>query len=141
VDADHGDACTFAEFETQEKKVDEARVRRIPLLPCSADDANATSSGCGDVANVTQAALLDHEVQGLSRNTSYCLFFRLNSPHCQGQFGCVFYTEVISCGLIEGSRRHGYRMIVTEPVFIAGVSLTLVASLALLAWTVIQVSL
>ena len=149
VDAEHGDTCTFAEFESQEKS-DESSAdelsRSIPLKPCNTDDAEfnvtSTSLQCGDLnTNSTRAtAFLDHDVRGLSRNSSYCLFFRLNSPHCQGQFGCVFYTEVISCSLIEGSGRHSYRMIVTEPVFIAGVSLTLVASLALLAWTVIQVT-
>jgi hypothetical protein len=145
VDAEHGEACTFAEFESQEKSDESSSdelSRRIPLKPCNNEDAdsNATTLHCGEVTNATRAtAFLDHDVRGLARNSSYCLFFRLNSPHCQGQFGCVFYTEVISCSLIEGSRRHSYRMIVTEPVFIAGVSLTLVASLALLAWTVIQV--
>ncbi len=140
VDAELGETCTFADFETKEKgdELSDERSTRVTLKPCDNQTNITSSSLCGDATN---AALLDHDVRGLSRNTSYCLFFRLNNPHCQGQFGCVFYTEVISCGLIEGSRRHGYRMqlIVTEPVFIAGVSLTLVASLALLAWTVIQV--
>jgi hypothetical protein len=137
VDAEHGDICTFAEYEAAEKS---NKIEKLHLLPCSSD-ANATSLECTDATNVTRAAILDHDVRNLPRNSTYCLFFRLNSPNCQGQFGCVFYTEVISCDLIESSRRHGYRMIVTEPVFIAGVSLTLIASLALLAWTVIQVGL
>ena len=134
--ADRGDTCTFAEYEAAEKDND---LGKIKLQPCTSDDSNVTSLTCDGVTNVTRAAILDHDVRNLSRNSTYCLFFRLNSPSCQGQFGCVFYTEVISCDLIEASHRHGYRMIVTEPVFIAGVSLTLVASLALLAWTVIQV--
>ena len=141
VDAELGETCTFADFEIKEKgdEMSDEHSTRVTLKPCENQTNVTSSSQCGDATN---AALLDHDVRGLSRNTSYCLFFRLNNPHCQGQFGCVFYTEVISCGLIEGSRRHGYRMqlIVTEPVFIAGVSLTLVASLALLAWTVIQVT-
>ena len=140
VDANEAaEVCTFADFEAAQKI---NSTDKIDLMPCPVEDSNSTTGfHCGsDVTNATQAAFLDHDVRNLSRNASYCLFFRLNSPNCQGQFSCVFYTEVISCNLIEASRRHSYRMIITEPVFIAGVSLTLIASLALLAWTVIQVS-
>ena len=142
VNSELGDACTYEQFALKEKGDESSHEKsvQIKLQACDVFDAenNVTSLQCGD--DSTHAAVLDHDVTGLSRNSSYCLFFRLNHPHCQGQFGCVFYTEVISCGLIEGQRRHGNRLIITEPVFIAGVSLTLVVFLALLAWTIIQVT-
>ena len=92
-------------------------------------------------------AYLEHSIGNLWRNSTYCLFFRPRNPHCTGDYGCLFYTKPLRCDeLMDGNmhrgRQHllGLKGIVTEPVFIGVVSLTLFLSLALLMWTVIQCS-
>ena len=92
-------------------------------------------------------AYLEHSIGNLWRNSTYCVFFRPQNPHCTGNYGCLFYTRPLRCDeLIDGNihygrqPRLGLKGIVTEPVFIGVVSLTLFLSLALLMWTVIQCS-
>ena len=83
--------------------------------------------------------VLEHEIPKISRNATYCLFFRLNNPHCRGDAGCVFYTQTLTCDLLR-TKNFGLKSLVTQPVFIGVVSGTLFLSLALLMWTVIQCS-
>ncbi len=88
--------------------------------------------------------VLEHQISHISRNATYCLFFRLNNPHCRGDAGCVFYTQPLTCDLLRSSPGSasfgGLKALVTQPVFICVVSGTLFLSLALLMWTVIQCS-
>jgi len=99
VDVNLGDVCTFTDFEAKQNEDGQSNKIHfpIPLIFC---ERNETRNEC---EGESSAALLDHRVNGLARNASYCLFFRLNHPNCKGQFGCVFYTETVNCGLLEGS--------------------------------------
>ena len=98
--------------------------------------------------NGSHLAYFEHDIPGLWVNSSYCLFFRPNNPHCRGEYGCLFYTQALQCGMPGdsaatvgvGGRFKGLQDIVAEPVFIGVVSLTLFLSLSLLMWTVVQCS-
>ena len=106
------------------------------LKPCTPD------IGCYETANGTKIGhlgVLEHEIPRIFRNSTYCLFFRLNNPHCRGDSGCVFYTQTLTCDLLRNTN-FGLKSLVTQPVFIGVVSATLFLSLALLMWTVIQCS-
>lgn len=101
------------------------------LQPCSPADLCNTSEAYG---------VLEHKIPRISRNATYCLFFRLNNPHCRGDAGCVFYTQTLTCDLLRPASTFGLVGLVTQPVFIGVVSATLFCSLALLTWTIIQCS-
>lgn len=105
------------------------------LKPCHQD------LGCHEsLMNKSVVGVLEHKIPRISRNSSYCLFFRLNNPHCRGDAGCVFYTQTLTCDLLRSSTPFGLKTLITQPVFIGVVSGTLFLSLALLMWTVIQCS-
>ena len=132
-------------------------VEEAILKPCSSIENDDDFCQHGHGTNVNQTitdiprkqthAYLEHSIGNLWRNSTYCLFFRPRNPHCTGDYGCLFYTRPLRCdelmdGNIHHGRQHllGLKGIVTEPVFIGVVSLTLFLSLALLMWTVIQCS-
>lgn len=108
VDVNLGDVCTFGDFEKKQRedKLSNQTLSPISLALCEKSwEKNGSNNDCGSEFS---AALLNHRVNGLARNSSYCLFFRLNHPNCQGQFGCVFYTETVNCGFLEGSQQQGF---------------------------------
>jgi hypothetical protein len=128
------DECSFADYHN----FDHNHTDVATLQPCD------NSTGCYEAASNSTTvrgpmALLEHDIRKISRNSSYCLFFRLNNPHCRGDAGCVFYTQTLTCDLLRTSG-FGLTSLVTQPVFIGVVSGTLILSLALLTWTVIQCS-
>jgi len=118
VDVGLGESCTFTDFEMKQRSEEANNVEKSPILLKSCDKLSNETINCGDAS---QAALLDHRVNGLARNSSYCMFFKLNHPNCHGQFGCTFYTEAISCGLLEGAHRRNFRIQVLDfPNFFDG---------------------
>ena len=125
VDPEHG--CNFADFHQREEN---SETDIATLQPCSPEVCN-TSKVYG---------VLEHEIRRIARNATYCLFFRLNNPHCRGDMGCVFYTQTLTCDLLRPPTNFGLLGLVTQPVFIGVVSATLFCSLALLTWTIIQCS-
>lgn len=109
-------------------------------------DVNFCNKSDHDLCNATiigrrvQYGVLRHHLYDLSRNSSYCLFYQLDNPHCQpkgeNSIPCFFHTQSVSCNQLEASPWS----LVNEPMFIGIVTLTLVVSLGLLMWTVIQCS-
>ena len=88
--------------------------------------------------------LLRHELHDLNRNKSYCVFYQVENPHCRmaheksGKLSCFFHThKAVACGLFDS---RPFSSLLTQPVFVGLVSLTLFISLALLMWTVVQCS-
>ena len=163
VQASDGVACTFDDYidemmeiggpDEQVKLEDEGRngttVEEAVLKPCAnirkkeGFCQNGFTHSNQTVLQGQQYAYLEHSIGKLWRNSTYCLFFRPRNPHCTGDYGCLFYTMPLRCDeLMDGMRKPfiGLKGIVTEPVFIGVVSLTLFLSLALLMWTVIQCS-
>ena len=137
--------CNFAEFhQDQGNLTNVARLKPCtPEIGCfQLSPSSYTPTEQGDPAVLpggTPVGVLEHEVHRISRNASYCLFFRLNNPHCRGDAGCVFYTQTLTCDLLRPPQV-GFKALITQPVFIGAVSCTLFLSLALLMWTVIQCS-
>ena len=127
IEASEEEQCSFADyFQSNHTFISTLKPCVSPELGCS--------------VNTTNKGVLEHEISGISRNATYCLFFKLNNPHCRGDAGCVFYTQPLTCDLIRTGKSLGLTSLVTQPVFIGVVSGTLFLSLALLAWTVIQCS-
>ena len=112
----------------------------IPVLACNEtvdEHCNHTSM----LLEPGQVGVLKHRLYDLSRNSSYCLFYQVQNPHCKASgtsqdLPCFFYTHKITCSLLYLSPFS----LLTEPMFIGVVSLTLLLSLTLLMWTVIQCS-
>ena len=135
VEVGPGEAeCSFANFHDKEENNFTSNIAK--LKPCSTD------IGCyqSNTSLLGPVGVLEHEIPKISRNSTYCLFFRLNNPHCRGDAGCVFYTQTLTCDLLRTKNFGGLKSLVTQPVFIGVVSGTLFLSLALLMWTVIQCS-
>ena len=114
----------------------------IPVLPCDVtggpSDRHCNASSLFLEGHV---GILQHRLYDLSRNSSYCLFYQVQNPHCSsgsggGDLPCFFYTHKITCQLLYLSPFS----LLTEPMFIGVVSLTLFLSLTLLMWTMIQCS-
>lgn len=124
------DVCSFADFHNSDSNLTDVAV----LKPCHPDN------GCYENASSSPVGVLEHKIPGISRNSTYCLFFRLNNPHCRGDAGCVFYTQTLTCDLLRPASSFGLTSLVTQPVFIGVVSATLFLSLALLTWTIITCS-
>ena len=139
VEVGPGEAeCSFAGFHNKKTGADKFTSDVAKLKPCSADVGCYQSNNSSLLGPV---GVLEHEISKISRNSTYCLFFRLNNPHCRGDAGCVFYTQTLTCDLLRSSQSFGtFGSLITQPVFIGVVSLTLFLSLALLTWTVIQCS-
>ena len=94
---------------------------------------------CSSLSPLT--GVLRHTLSGLSRNASYCVYYQMQNPHCTGGFrrdlGCFFAArESLSCGPMQFSPFS----LLTEPVFVGVVSATLLISLLLLMWTIVQCS-
>ena len=169
VPASDGETCSFGDYndyvdEMMETgghmmhlhKANGTTIEESILKPCS--DSRSENDFCyqgnrgvnhtvDDTTRQKTHAYFEHSIGNLWRNSTYCLFFRPRNPHCTGDYGCLFYTKPLRCDeLMDGGRHHGRQQllglkgIVTEPVFIGVVSLTLFLSLALLMWTVIQCS-
>ena len=102
------------------------------------ESSENSSSSCSE----STTGLLKHNLYDLNRNTSFCVFYQLENPHCSsvGRFRrdlpCFFHSSKIICSKLELSPF----ALLTEPMFIGVVSLTLFLSLALLMWTVVQCS-
>ena len=124
-------SCNFEDYFASNHSF----ISQLKPLPCLA------KHNCNNGSTNLNKGVLEHEISGISRNATYCLFFKLNNPHCRGEAGCVFYTQPLTCDLIRNTGKSGlFTSLVTQPVFIGVVSGTLFLSLALLAWTVIQCS-
>lgn len=84
--------------------------------------------------------LISHSLRDLSRNASFCVFYQIDNPHCvsanDNGLSCLFFTGKLTCSRV----RLNPLALLTEPMFIGVVSLTLFLSLTLLMWTVIQCS-
>ena len=118
------------------------------LSAAARDKMNSTvevegCENCSALSNLT--GVLRHDVSGLSRNASYCVFYQMQNPHCTGGGGgggggglkCFFAArESLSCGPMQFSPFS----LLTEPVFVGVVSATLFISLLLLMWTIVQCS-
>ena len=129
VEVDPETGCNFGDFHHMEH-ADNNQTDIAKLQPCTPE-----------LCNMSEAyAILKHDIHSISRNSTYCLFFRLNNPHCRGDSGCVFYTQTLTCDLLRPATPFGLVGLVTQPVFIGVVSATLFCSLALLMWTIIQCS-
>lgn len=99
---------------------------------------------CSSLSPLT--GVLRHTLSGLSRNASYCVFYQMLNPHCAaaprtggagGGLKCFFAArESLSCGPMQFSPFS----LLTEPVFVGVVSATLLISLLLLMWTIVQCS-
>ena len=93
---------------------------------------------CSSLSPLT--GVLRHRLSGLSRNSSYCVFYQMLNPHCTAPRAgppCFFAArESLSCGPMQFSPFS----LLTEPVFVGVVSATLLTSLLLLCWTIVQCS-
>ena len=98
---------------------------------------------CSSLSPLT--GVLRHALSGLSRNSSYCVYYQMLNPHCTapgtggggGELKCFFAArESLSCGPMQFSPFS----LLTEPVFVGVVSATLLISLLLLMWTIVQCS-
>jgi hypothetical protein len=133
VEVSAGEVCSFEDFFASGGSEKFNSTVRI-LKTCSATTAS------GNCSTTPMTGLLRHELHDLSRNSSFCLFYQLQNPHCHnpGDLPCFFYAggRSLSC------EPHQLRplSLFTEPVFIGVVSATLFISLALLMWTVVQCS-
>lgn len=129
--------CTLQSFLD---KADLAENTTIPVLPC-----NNQTSLCSDATSVNynHLGVLSHSLYSLSRNSSYCVYYQMQNSLCElrknskSSFKCFFTSpSPLHCQQME---QNSFSLF-TEPMFIGVVSLTLVLSLALLMWTVVQCS-
>ncbi len=117
----------------------------IGVSRCSADSSGVCALAESSLSSGAGHGVLSHNLYDLDRNKSYCVFYQLDNPHCRSSSSaspssllppCFFRSQLISCSLLDSSPL----TLLTQPVFVAAVSLTLFLSLALLCWTVVQCS-
>ena len=135
--------CTLEEFF---QGGSQAENTTIQVRKCDDDDGEELCNRTGGKNPLVHPGLIRHDMMGLSRNSTYCVFYQLENPLCKMHgpsssnydLSCFFYSGRVSCQEIQG--RVSPLSLFTEPVFIGVVSLTLVLSLALLMWTLAQCS-